>query len=510
MEKIYQNRVYYTYQSGDNIQRKPPMPLDAFRKSLETTELIADLRAGLIGEGMRFETPFGVKTLIYADYTASGRALRQVEDFIMQQVLPCYANSHTEASFCGAYTSHLREDARRVIARHTHAGAECSVIFTGPGATSAINRLVALSGVAQTARTSRPAVFIGPYEHHSNILPWRESGAEIIEIGEAPAGGPDLAELEAELQARKDRPLLIGSFSAASNVTGIITDADAVTGLLKRYGALAFWDYAGAGPYLPIDMNPGAGLEKDAVFLSPHKFPGGPGASGVLVVRNSAVHAHNPTWPGGGSVSYVSPWGHNYLSSITEREEAGTPNIIGDIRAALVFLIKDAVGAEYIAARDHELGQRALKLWRNNPKLVLLGTDKPNRLPIFSFDIRDGEGSTVHHQLFTRMLSDITGIQARGGCVCAGPYGHRLLGVDREHSERIRRAILAGHEIEKPGWVRLNFSYLMDDETANYIIRSVDDLALNAARYAGKYTADETHASFCLPTGDALNCAAST
>ncbi len=472
------------------------MPLDAFRQSLNTDNIAADLRAGLIGEEMRFETPFGTRLLIYADYTASGRALRQVEDFVRERVLPYYANSHTESSFCGAYISHLRAAARQVIAAITNAGPDCSVIFTGPGATSAINRLVALCGVAQSAATVPPAVFIGPYEHHSNILPWRESGAEIIEIDEAPGGGPDLAMLEAELAARKERPLLIGSFSAASNVTGILTDADAVTAVLKKYGALAFWDYAGGGPYLPIDMNPGEGLEKDAIFLSPHKFPGGPGASGVLIVRNSAARSQSPTWPGGGSVSYVSPWGHNYLNSLIEREEAGTPNIIGDIRAALVFLVKEAVGGDFIAARDHELGERALKVWRKNPNLHLLGVDKPNRLPIFSFAVRDRRGGNIHHQLFTRMLSDISGIQARGGCVCAGPYGHRLLHVDHAHSERIRRAILAGHEIEKPGWVRLNFSYLMDDKTAAYIVKSVDDLATRADEYAGNYVADETSASF--------------
>ena len=475
------------------------MPLDTFRKSLEADDIVADLRAGLIGEGINIKTPFGTKPLTYADYTASGRALRQVEDFVMQQVLPYYANSHTEASFCGAYISRLRNEARRLIAQNTNAGADCAVIFTGPGATSAINRLVALCGVAKIARNARPAVFIGPYEHHSNILPWRESGAEVVEISEAPEGGPDLAELEDELRARKDRPLLIGAFSAASNVTGILTDADAVTAILKKHGALAFWDYAGGGPYLPMDMNPSAALAKDAIFLSPHKFPGGPGASGVLILRKSAIHSHNPTWPGGGSVSYVSPWGHNYLDSVTEREEAGTPNIIGDIRAALVFLVKAAVGTDYITTRDHELGERALRRWRKNNRLILLGTDKPNRLPIFSFDISDGRGGNIHHQLFTRMLSDFTGIQARGGCVCAGPYGHRLLGVDREHSERIRSAILAGHEIEKPGWVRLNFSYLMDDRTADYIIEAVDELALRAGEYALRYRADEAHASFSLP-----------
>jgi len=494
--------------------------IDRFRERLETGDIVAQLRAGLIGEGAEISTPFGKKKLTYADYTASGRALRQVEDFIAEQVLPYYANSHTEASFCGAYTMGLREEARALIAAEVNAGTDCSVIFTGSGATSAVNRLVALCGVADCGNTnaatpanrfaalfrtvgqraknlaSAPAVFIGPYEHHSNILPWRESGAEVIEIAEAPSGGPDLAMLEDELKARSDRPLLIGSFSAASNVTGIVTDVDAVTRLLKRYGALAFWDYAGGGPYLPMDMNPGTGLEKDAIFLSPHKFPGGPGASGLLIIRNTVVRAKKPTWPGGGSVSYVSPWAHDYLDSIIEREEAGTPNVIGDIRAALAFMVKAAIGPDFIAKRDSELGARALSVWRKNSRINLLGSENTNRLPIFSFTVQDRDGGYVHHELFSKMLSDIAGVQVRGGCVCAGPYGHRLLGVGRDQSENIRATILAGNEIRKPGWVRLNFSYLMDDETAAHIIDSVDMLANKADEFADNYVCDETRAQF--------------
>ena len=487
------------------------MPLDAFSKSLthddnakplRPEQIVANLRAGLIGDRMKIETPFGQKRLIYADYTASGRALRQVEEFVTEQVLPLYANSHTSASHCGAYITGLREHGRRIINDQTHAGDDCSVIFSGSGATSAINRLVALSGISYYSGSPRPTVFIGPYEHHSNILPWRESGARVIEIGEDAAGGPDMEELRQQLEIHQDSPLLIGSFSAASNVSGILTDTDAVTGLLKSYGALAFWDYAGGAPYLSIDMSPKSGPQKDAIYLSPHKFPGGPGASGVLIVRNSAIRAKKPTWPGGGSVSYVSPWTHNYLDSVIEREEAGTPNIIGDIRAALVFIVKAAVGQDFINARDRELAHNALNAWQDNSNLQLLGVDKPNRLPIFSFAVRNNETRTegsngyVHHQLFTRLLSDVTGIQARGGCVCAGPYGHRLLKVERQLSEQIRDAVLAGSEVDKPGWVRLNFSYLMDDETAATIISEVDQLARNASDYIGQYQVDEKTANF--------------
>lgn len=481
------------------------MSFDDFRKNLATDNVVDHVRAGLIGEGTLIPTPFGSKKLIYADYTASGRALQQVEDFINNEVLPYYANSHTESSFCGAHMTRLRREARAIIAEETNAGEDCSVIFSGSGATSAVNRLVALCGIADAVKQGeQPVVFIGPYEHHSNILPWRESGAEIIEIDEAALGGPDLVMLEQQLKAHADRSLLIGSFSAASNVSGIITDAEEVTRLLKRYGALAFWDYAGGGPYLPIDMNPAEDAQIDAIFLSPHKFPGGPGASGLLIVRNSMVRASRPTWPGGGSVSYVSPWAHDYFPSIIEREEAGTPNLIGDIRAALVFLVKAAIGTDFIQARDRHFAERALKVWRDNPRLKLLGVEKPHRLPIFSFMVGDGEGGYIHHQLFTRMLSDVTGIQARGGCVCAGPYGHRLLNVERDESERIRKEVQAGHEIAKPGWIRLNFSYLIDDATAAAIMEGVDMLARQSAEYIKHYRGNERTSKFSYDENEAL------
>ncbi len=473
------------------------MSLQEFQQQIAKGDVVANMRAGLIGNDISIPTPYGMKKMIYADYTASGRALRQVEGFIAEKLLPFYANSHTESSYCGAYVTNMRNEARQIIARETNASKDYSVIFSGSGATSAINRLVALCGVADAVKDGpRPVVFVGPYEHHSNILPWRESGAEVIEIGEADEGGPDMVELEARLVAHADRPMIIGAFSAASNVTGIITDVDAVTRLLKQYNALAFWDYAGGGPYLSIDMNPGEGRELDAVFLSPHKFPGGPGASGILIVKNSVVKTEKPTWPGGGSVSYVSPWAHDYFPSIIEREEAGTPNIIGDIRAALVFLVKAAIGHDFILKRDHELCAMATNRWRESPNIRLFGEEKPNRLPIFSFAIRNGNDGYIHHQLFTRMLSDVMGIQARGGCVCAGPYGHRLLNVGREESERIRQIVLSGAEIEKPGWVRLNLSYLMDDETVEQIICGVDELAQNASDYLSDYSVNNKNAQF--------------
>ncbi|MDB6453023.1 aminotransferase class V-fold PLP-dependent enzyme [Falsirhodobacter sp. 20TX0035] len=465
--------------------------LTDFRHRLTRDDLLDHLRQGLIGDGMAFETPFGTQNLLYADYIASGRALRVVEAFVAEEVLPFYANSHTEASFCGMTMTRMREEGRATIARLVGAGDGCHVIFTGSGATSGINRIVNLLRVADRVRAGeRVVVLCGPYEHHSNILPWRETGATMVEVAEAEAGGVDMADLSRALMAAEGADLVIGTFSAASNVTGILTDTEAVTAALKAAGALAIWDYAGGGPYLPMSME-----GKDAIVFSAHKFAGGPGASGVLVLRDTVVQRATPTLPGGGSVSFVSPRGHAYSGRVTAREEAGTPNVVGDIRAALVMLVKDAVGTDRIHHREQALRARALSAWSAVPQMEILGK-RADALPIFSFRIRDGRGGHVHHQLFTRMLSDMTGIQARGGCACAGPYAHRLMGIDDTASDALFARLTAGEELAKPGWVRLNLSWLHSDAQADRIIAGVAGLAANASALASRYIGDSATARF--------------
>jgi selenocysteine lyase/cysteine desulfurase len=280
-------------------------------------------------------------------------------------------------------------------------------------------------------------------------------------------------------------------------VTGIVTDPDPVTRMLKRYGALAVWDYAGGAPYLPIDMAAGTDAQKDAVVISAHKFPGGPGASGVMILRKTAVGSRRVSQPGGGTVRFVSVTAHDFSTDIATREEAGTPNVIGDIRAALCFLVKAAIGQAYLDARHADLRARALAVWAQNPNMQILGNKAAKALPIFSIRIRDAaRGGYLHHQLFTRLLSDFHGIQARGGCACAGPYAHRLLGIDAAQSAQIRSAILRGEELEKPGWVRLNLSALMDAAKADHIIAAVDALARNPYPMVDIYTCDTAAAQF--------------
>lgn len=475
---------------------KQSSPLTRFRQSLNIADVIAELRDGLVGAKARVCGPYGDKPLVYADYVASGRALHQIESFVLEEVLPYYANSHTEASYCGGFMTRMRRQARALIGEFCGSTDQHAVIFTGSGATAGINRLVKLFGVTATVAAGKHArVIIGPYEHHSNILPWRESGAEIVEIAEHPQGGPDLSLLKAALED-KGADLTICSLSAASNITGIISDVAAITAMVKFAGARMIWDYAGAGPYLPISMTPAPGAEIDAIVVSPHKFIGGPGASGILILRRDSLATDKPSWPGGGTVKFVSPQTHDYSDSVESREEAGTPNVVGDIRAALAFIVKEAIGAEAMTARNRELAQRAFDAWKGLPQLEILGLVEPDRLPIFSFRVKNGKGGHVHQQLVTRMLSDRFGIQARGGCACAGPYVHRLLSIDGEQSETIRQAILSGDEIEKPGFIRLNFSVLLPDDKVQFILDSVAQISMDAADFEADYDVDPSRAIF--------------
>lgn len=480
-----------------------PSLFDQFRSSIQTTNPVSDIAEGLIGHHVDIDGPLGKKRLLYADYVASGRALRQIEEFVLTALLPFYANSHTEASYVGGFMTRLRREARDVIRAETNASKDHAVIFTGSGATAGINRIIHLIRLKKmVADGMSPVVLIGPYEHHSNILPWRESGAEVIEVPEAKTGGPCMTTLTSTLERVKGRPI-VGAFSAASNVTGIVTDVVSVTRVLKSAGAIVVWDYAGGAPYLSIDMCPADDADIDAVVVSPHKFVGGPQATGVLIMRHDSVQAKTPTLPGGGTVRFVSPTGHDYSDNVEAREEAGTPNVIGDLRAALCFIVKSVITQDYITKRNRENLAKGLKAWGAHPNIEILGNTACDRLPIFSFRLRDGKGGFVHQQLVTRLLSDCFGIQARGGCACAGPYVHRVLGIGETASDAMRAEILSGNEVEKPGFVRLNFSYLASDADVDRIISAVLELADSAGEHVNDYTCDPATAIF-RPTAPAL------
>jgi selenocysteine lyase/cysteine desulfurase len=470
-----------------------------------TSPLLERVRRGIIGEGELMNGPFGARRVTYADYTASGRSLDFIEEFIRDAVLPRYANTHTESSGTGLQTSRLREDARQIIRDAVGGTEDDLVIFTGSGATGAVNKLIGIlelripAGLderyrftAQIPATRRPVVFVGPYEHHSNELPWRESIAEVVVIGEDADGHVDLDDLRRQLERHADRPLRIGSFSAASNVTGILTDTSAVATLLHAHGALSFWDYAAAGPYVPIRVapsRPGAPDYKDAVFLSPHKFPGGPQTPGVLVVRRELVRNAVPTVPGGGTVAFVDPVGHRYLDDPVAREEGGTPAIVESIRAGLVFALKQAVGTGLIAVREEQLWRHVLRRWADAPRIEVLGSHQARRLSIVSFRIRHGE-RYLHHNFVVAVLNDLFGIQARGGCSCAGPYGHRLLAIGAARSHALREEVGHGCDGIKPGWARVNLNYFISPAQADYVAAAVELIAADGSRLLPDYRFD--------------------
>ena len=462
--------------------------------------LINSVRHSIIGDKQCVKTPFGDKPLVYADYVASGRSLTFIEDFIRDHVLPYYANTHTEASFTGAQITALREQARQEIKKSLNCEPDDQVIFCGSGATSVINKLIDILNLrlpqeasqrylvdASIKKSERPVVFIGPYEHHSNELPWRESIADVISIPLTVSGEIDLGFLQQRLKENTHRPLLIGSFSAASNVTGVKSDITAITKLLKKYSALAFWDYAAAGPYVDINMN--GAYPKDAVFISPHKFIGGPGTPGILVIKKAMLKNTIPTVVGGGTVLYVTPEDHLYVQHSERREEGGTPAIVESIRAGLVFKLKREVGVDEIERLEGSFIKRAIQRFDAFPNLEIVGNPSIPRLAIMALRFKHGV-KDLHYGFVVSLLNDLFGIQVRGGCSCAGPYGHSLLKMDMPYSRAIESEIKQGNMLLRPGWVRLNFNYFIDETEFEYLLRAVELVATLGWRMLPFYQVD--------------------
>lgn len=482
----------------------------------------AYLRQQIVGVDSTFETPFGERLMSYCDYTASGRCLKFVEAYL-QSLQRVYANTHTEDDITGRSMSQLLHEAEESIKRSVNAGPHGRIIACGTGATGAIDKLQQLLGVALPPATrknicdmlsetdskisckdiedifakSQPVVFIGPYEHHSNEISWRVSLATTIEVDMDASGNIDLAHLETLLQdpAYQNR-IRIGSFSAASNVTGMRSDVRRIASLLHAHDAIACFDFAACAPYVEIDMNPAPVGDEDpsidAIFISPHKFLGGPGSSGVLIFNERIYHRElPPSVSAGGTVDYVGLQGQDFISNIEGREKAGTPGVLQTLKAGLVFQIKDRVGVEYISKREHELTARAFDKWDADEGIEILGNPDPaQRVGIVSFNIKSASGSYLHHKFVTALLNDLFGIQSRAGCSCAGPYGHRLLNIDHDTSERYRDVVKHGYCGIKPGWCRVGLHWVMDDAEADYVIDAVLFIARHGHLFLALYNFD--------------------
>ncbi|KAK3139516.1 hypothetical protein QOZ80_5AG0384550 [Eleusine coracana subsp. coracana] len=479
------------------------------------------LRSQLIGKNIEFDTPFGRRMLTYADQTASGRSLRYIEDYLVKDVLPFYGNTHTEDSHVGSKTTRLVHKAARYIKRCMGAGPNDVLIFCGSGTTAAIKRLQEVIGVAapsvdlrgrlstQLRPEERWVIFVGPYEHHSNLLSWRQSLADVVEIGVDADGLIDIAALRHALNSPKykNRPML-GSFSACSNITGIMTDTRQIARVLHQHGAYACFDFAASGPYVKIDMKSGEIDGYDAVFLSPHKFVGGPGTPGILLMNKGLykLSSQPPSLCGGGTVAYVNGFSE-------EREDAGTPPIVQKIRTSLAFWVKEYIGYDRMGLHERVYSETAMKRLVSNPNIWVLGNTSVESLPIFSFliyppvkdslyNIVDQPSSDrwledlrrkqqpLHGRFVTRLFNDLFGIQARGGCACAGPYGHTLLKIENDLSLRLRSAILQGYSGLKPGWTRLSFSYYLSKEEFKFILSAIEFIASYGHRFLSLYKFD--------------------
>ncbi|MBU2867547.1 aminotransferase class V-fold PLP-dependent enzyme [Pacificibacter marinus] len=458
-----------------------------------TKALIAQIRAGVIGEGRIIPGPYGPRPLIYADFIASGRSLDLIETSIRDNVLPTYGNTHTETSYTGRRTTTLREEARQIIADAVGATKAHAVVFTGNGATAAFDRLVRGMEIEQKVRAGDPpVVFLGPYEHHSNDLPWRDSGAIVERISLNAAGHIDLDHLADRLNAHQLATFKIGAFSAASNVTGVRTDLKAISKLLHQNNAVFICDFAAAAPYvdMQLSLDPLDPLARiDAIVYSSHKFIGGPGASGVLIADKRLFTSDRPSVTGGGTVSYVTADHHTYVRDIERREEAGTPGIVGDIRAGAVMALKETVGSATIEAHENAIIMTALNRLSDVDGIDILGPKDADRIGVMSFNI-SCEGQQLHYGFVVALLNDLFGIQARGGCSCAGPYAHELLHISNTSAASFENIVSHGQSIMRPGWVRLGFNYFFDDETVDYIISAILFISENGLRFLSDYTVD--------------------
>ncbi|MBK8259182.1 MAG: aminotransferase class V-fold PLP-dependent enzyme [Polyangiaceae bacterium] len=470
---------------------QPAQAAPSIRDDLE--EHFRPFREQTVGINQTFASPTGTRRIVYGDWTASGRLYHPIEERLTHTFGPFMGNTHSESSLVGSRMTHAYHEARDILKRHVGADEHDVLLPTGFGMTGAVNKLQRILGLRAPGRLEsqiklspgeRPVVFVTHMEHHSNHTSWLETIADVECIEPTQAGLVDLNNLRERLAAYADRPLKIGAFTACSNVTGVETPYHAMAKIMHEHGGICFVDFAASAPYVPIQMHPADPLEKlDGIVFSPHKFLGGPGASGILIFDSRLYNCEVPDQPGGGTVAWTNPWGgYRYLDDIEQREDGGTPGILQAIRAALAVRLKEIMNVGAMRRRENQLVKTALKGLRSIPGVHILADNIDERLGIFSFYT---EG--VHYNLMVRVLNDQYGVQVRGGCSCAGTYGHYLLHVDPNRSRRITDLIDGGDLSEKPGWVRLSIHPTTTQAELEFMIEAVRDAATNIDRYRSSY-----------------------
>ncbi len=445
-------------------------------------------REQTIGNELIFKTPYGNQTMMYADWIASGRLYHPIEKILSETIGPYVGNTHTETSETGTLMTNAYHLAHKKIKEHVNAGPQDVIITTGFGMTGVVNKFQRMFGLKKCGMLhdskclkdiERPVVFLTHMEHHSNHTSWFETMTDVVVIPPGDGLLVDLNLLRAELEKYKDRNLKIGTFTACSNVTGVFTPYHEMAKLMHEYGGLCFIDFAASAPYVDMNMHPDDPMEKlDAIYFSPHKFLGGPGSSGVLVFDSSLYKSTTPDQPGGGTVDWTNPWGeYKYIDDIEIREDGGTPGFLQAIKTALCIRLKDQMGTGNIKLREKELVEKAFELLSAVPNLHILADNVRDRLGVISFYI---EG--IHYNLLVKLLNDRFGIQVRGGCACAGTYGHYLLDVTYEDSHKITRLISSGDLSVKPGWVRISLHPTMTDneltkfaDACQLIVKNIDN-----------------------------------
>ena len=449
-------------------------------------------RQNIIGIDQEFETPFGKKKIVYTDWTASGRLYRPIEEKLMNDFGPFVANTHTETTISGTAMTMAYHQAKHIIKKHVNANENDILINTGTGMTGVVNKFQRILGLkipenllsfVSIPKELKPIVFISHMEHHSNQTSWLETIADVVVLTANEEGLFCLEELKKLIIKYQDRRFKIASITSCSNVTGIRTPYHEVAKLMHQNNGVCFVDFACSGPYVKIDMHPDEESYLDAIFFSPHKFLGGPGTSGVLIFNKNLYNNNVPDCPGGGTVSWTNPWGeHKYIDNIEDREDGGTPGFLQVIKTALAIQLKEQMGVKNILDREHELVEYVFSELDGIENIHILANQHQDRLGVISFYIDD-----LHFNLGVKLLNDKFGIQTRGGCSCAGTYGHYLLHVDQETSHDLVCQITSGDLIKKPGWIRMSIHPTTTSEEIKMVCDSIKALAKKHKEWAADY-----------------------